>query len=596
MRTKRPWCLRVGTGLGLVIGLLGCDGTVVKSPAASGRWPNVLLVTLDTTRADRLGCYGHAAANTPHLDQLARRGVLFERALTVAPITLPSHASLMTGQLPPVHGVRDNGIHCLPESHTTLAEHFQRAGYATGAFVSAVVLQASFGLDQGFAEYDDLMDSSRAGVLEPVERIAGKTVDAAMAWVQMQSQPWFLWLHLFDPHFPYEAPPSPNSPADPYDAEIAYMDQELGRLLQALGADVDQTLMVVTADHGEGLGEHREATHGLFLYDSTMRVPLIVAGPGVEAGQRVAGQVSLVDIQPTLLELIFGEASNEVQGQSLAQALTGAAATVDHQCYLETYLPMLSYGLSPMLGWSDGDYKYLQSPKPELFELRQDPGETKNRIGDEPQVLQKGLTQIERWTALSDAAPEATALDPELQVQLSQLGYLHGGSSEFAGADPKDAIGWVEGQAYALHLIQTKQYEKAMSILERVLEQAPANATARAYLGQAYFGAQQWAKSADHFREALALRSDLAYAEYYLGQCCSKLGDPQQALAAFDRLIQRFPTMGKAYLAASQVCYEQSDYGKAQQYLERALTEIPADDYSRETIATNLRHLINQNR
>jgi arylsulfatase A-like enzyme len=295
---------------------------------------NVLLVTLDTTRADRLGCYGYTDAHTPALDSLAAQGVLFERAFTPAPVTLPAHASLLTGLVPPVHGVRDNGIYRLRDEAVTLAELLGDAGMVTAATVAAYVLASRFGLAQGFSHYDERLKGQLG---KPaafyVERPAEEVTDAALGWLEKRNDKknFFLWVHYFDPHSPYVPPARFDSlcPGRPYDGEIAYMDSQLGRLLGALRSDgqYENTLVVVVGDHGEALGEHGEPTHGIFLYNSTVRVPLIVKFPaGEHAGGRVDANVSLVDIFPTVLERAGLSVPSGIQGRSLLPLLGGERA------------------------------------------------------------------------------------------------------------------------------------------------------------------------------------------------------------------------------------------------------------------------------
>ena len=312
---------------------------------------NLLVVTLDTTRADRLGCYGFDAARTPVLDRLAARGVLAERALTVAPITLPAHASLFTGLYPIDHGVRDNGIFVLADESHTLAETLAARGYQTAAFVSSFILARATGIAQGFDHFDDRMTSSGGRSVHEVERGAADTVDAALAWLnEGHPEPWFLWLHFFDPHAPYEPPASfAKMAGSPYDREIAHVDQELGRFLERYGQGgrLERTLLVALSDHGEGLGEHREATHGLFVYDSTMQIPLILSHPALRPA-RIAGQIVLVDLMPTLLEALGVAAPVAMSGASFLGQLSEETPEVWHDAYLETQLPYYYRGIAPL--------------------------------------------------------------------------------------------------------------------------------------------------------------------------------------------------------------------------------------------------------
>src|SRR5690348_8422099 len=289
---------------------------------------NVVVVTIDTLRPDHLHCYGHHDIKTPTLDALAERGVLFEQAVAQAPLTLPSHASIFTGEYPTRHQVRDTGGFVLPASSITLAKILQQHGWDTAAFVGSAVLKKNFGFNLGFGVYDDQMPKPGPSqqFLEDPERRAGVVVDHAIHWLNSQSgKPFFLWLHVYDPHLPYD-PPSPfreQYRAHPYDGEIAYVDQQLGRLMDVLGKkDPRNTIIAVLSDHGESLGEHGEYTHGVFVYDSTLRIAFMMSGPGIPAGMRIKQQVRSIDFLPTLLELMGGKAPDRVQGTSLAPAVS----------------------------------------------------------------------------------------------------------------------------------------------------------------------------------------------------------------------------------------------------------------------------------
>jgi arylsulfatase A-like enzyme/tetratricopeptide (TPR) repeat protein len=403
----------------------------------------VLLITMDTTRADHIGCYGDASAKTPSLDRLAASGILFERAYTTSVLTLPSHASILTGLLPPGHAVRDNGTDRLHDEAETLAEIFGRAGYRTGAFVSSAVLEAMYGLDQGFSTYDDATTKDSRYTVAYPEREARSVTDAALAWLreagsgQDAGKPWLLWVHYFDPHSPYK-PPAPweqEFAGRLYDGEIAYMDSEIGRLLEGAGPSAGDgaPVVVAVADHGEGLGDHGEISHGVFLYDESARIPLIMKVPGLPAGgMRVSAVVSSVSILPTLTDLAGLPPPVRSHGTSLRPlweapgAATAAAVSrqradggdetfpggghgVDHpgsgstggsgggggrttgegpgrgspgagEAYTETIMPATMYGWSPLASLRSGTWKYIHGPHPELYAMEADPGERADRL------------------------------------------------------------------------------------------------------------------------------------------------------------------------------------------------------------------------
>src|SRR5262245_37073788 len=324
--TTRRRTAALTTGLALAAGLLFLWQRRLLPGLPDKRPRHVLLVSLDTTRADHLGCYGYEAAQTPRLDALAGSGLRFAQATTVMPLTLPAHASLMTGTFPGTHGVRDNGGFYVPDDQRTLAEVLRERGYRTGGFISAFVLDSRWGIQQGFERYFDEFDLSKyEGVgMDAVQRPGGEVVDKALEWLAAdREKPFFAWVHLYDPHAPYEAPEPfrsrfPRNMQGAYDAEVAYADSLVGRLLDSLASDgrLAETLVVVVGDHGESLGEHEEQSHGFFIYDADVHIPLILAGPGVP--ERVVNdQVRIVDVMPTVLDLLGVEAPGAVQGKSL---------------------------------------------------------------------------------------------------------------------------------------------------------------------------------------------------------------------------------------------------------------------------------------
>src|SRR5207247_1777060 len=360
--------------------------------------PNVILVTLDTTRADHLGCYGYAPAKTPNLDALARGGVLFTQASSVAPLTQPAHSSIMTGMYPTHHGVRVNGNAALGQEQRTIAEALSEKGYRTGAFIGAFVLDGRWGLNQGFQLYDDQFNLEKYKHLDlaSVQRPADKVMDAALSWLEGQpSSPFLAWIHFYDAHSPYE-PPEPflsehraEGPAGLYDGEIAFADQQLGRAvswLQANGLD-KKTVVIVMGDHGEGLGSHGEGTHGYFVYDYALHVPLLVATPFRELrGVRVDSQVSAVDVFPTVVALTGIEGPGNVQGRSLLPAMFHPRTDTTTYAYGESMTPSLQFGWSSLQSLRSSRYKLIKAPRPELYDLTADPAEETNIYDRQPSV------------------------------------------------------------------------------------------------------------------------------------------------------------------------------------------------------------------
>jgi choline-sulfatase len=453
---------------------------------ASGAGFNLLVVTLDTTRADRLGCYGRAGGTTPHLDALAARGLRFAHAVTVAPVTLPSHATIFTGLIPPRHGVRINSEDRLDASQVTLAEALSAKGYETAAFVSSFVLDARFGLDQGFATYDDRVATATGAAFAQGtnERAGPATTDAALAWLGRRDakRPFFAWVHYFDAHAPY-APPAPFAarfPEAPYDGEIAAVDAEVGRLLEALDRAGlrERTLVVVVGDHGESLGQHGEATHGHFVYRSVMDVPFIVANPRLVPVPAVVdgGVVSTADVTPTVLDLLGAKDDRARDGVSLAAERPDRRRTV----YMETLVPFLDFGWSPLFGFRRLSDSYVLAPRPEYYDLVADPGESTNLHATAKGEAASARDQqaatlgrlLARFPPYQQAATSASAPDPETRARLESLGYL-GGAGAATGAaglaDPKDMVEVTTLLVDANALLAAGRLPQALAVGKRAL-------------------------------------------------------------------------------------------------------------------------------
>jgi arylsulfatase A-like enzyme/tetratricopeptide (TPR) repeat protein len=427
----------------------------IASSAVGPQSVNVVLITLDTVRADHLHCYGDHKIKTPVVDGLARDGVLFERAVTQTPLTGPSHASILTGENPNVHHVRDTGGFALQPSSVTLASTLQRAGWDTAGFISAAVLNRQFGFNQGFATYDDQIPEvvdKNTGELAAA-RPANVTVDHAIHWLNKQSgKPFFIWLHLYDAHQPYNPPAQfrRQYPNDPYDAEIAFEDQELGRFLDVVHqkSPAGKTLILLLSDHGEGLGQHGEDGHGIFLYDSTVRIAWIMDGPGVPAGVRVQQQAREIDALPTVLSLLAGKASSAIQGTSMVPAFAGKSVSTTYS-YEETLYPKINMGWAELRGIHTAHWMYVRAPKPELYDLDKDPEELVNVVAAQPKEFRELEVQLKLVSRLGSDNTEKVVTQPMDQktiAQLRSLGYV-GGSSDSSvelngkGADPKDRIG-----------------------------------------------------------------------------------------------------------------------------------------------------------
>jgi choline-sulfatase len=420
---------------------LSCHGGPV-SPAPTG----LVIVTLDTTRADHLSVYGYMDVSLPHLERLAANGVVFDQAMSVGALTLPAHTSLFTGLLPPAHGVRDNSDPGLGDAHVTLAEILRARGYETAAFVGSVVLDADRGLAQGFDRYAGVrLDRGDA---QGFQRRGNEVVDEAVNWLAgVGSAPFFLWTHLYDPHRPYDPPPPFDTMHDPYVGEIAFVDQQIGRLLEALDARglTGRTIVVVAGDHGESRGEHGERDHGVFLYQSVLRVPLIVQAPGIPP-RRIAEVVRLTDIMPTVLDLL-GMPVPPSDGATLAGALHGHARPLEREVYAESLSPR-HLGWSPLFALRSGRYKLIDAPRPELYDLEADPFEARNIYQQRRGVARAMTDRLSRMRAVegTESALRGAAVSPELRRRLGALGYASGtpgASAPVASGlpDAKDCIG-----------------------------------------------------------------------------------------------------------------------------------------------------------
>lgn len=516
--------------------------------------PDVFLVTIDTLRADHVGCYGYKQVETPALDTLAADGIRFEHAFTHSPITNTSHTSILTGLLPSVHGVTDFGVP-LSSQHATWAELLKKKGYQTAAFIGAVILDSSTlapGLDRGFDFYDNFpakTDSrERFG---RVERRGMDVVQHAEGWLEKhRTGPRFVWVHLFDPHDPYEAPPPYSEKyKNPYDAEIAYADSALGNLIAFLkktGA-YPNAIIVVTGDHGEGLGEHGEETHGLFLYDSTLHVPMILKMAGAsQRGVVVDAQVRTTDILPTILSLINISVPAELNGESMLPLIQQSAA--GHDLLAETDYP-LRFGWAPLKAIRTGNVKLIEAPRPELYDLKSDPAELKNLYSADSAQTKNAQAELAKWKAKAgvDEANKAPALpDPKDKIEVQNL--LH--RSMLASDDNRSA--------------------DARGFLEKALELDPASPTALRQLGENELAAGDFAKAAVHLKKAREVRPEDSTAAFELGQALEKTGDFAGARDALEASLKMVPSQMPARLLLGRVYLELKDAKNAQDQFEAA--------------------------
>lgn len=590
-----------------------------KSPAArlEKLWsesdvekPNVILLTLDTLRADHLACYGYPDVRTPNLDSLARKGVLFEQAATNSPLTLPAHCSILTGMYPTYHGVRINGNTALNDEQMTIAEVLSAQDYQCGAFIGAFVLDGRWGLKQGFQHYDDQFDLKKYKHIDlgAVQRPGNEVIDAALDWLEEQkSTPFFAWIHLYDPHTPYEPPEpylseyGPRGLAGLYDGEIAFMDEQIGRCLSWLednGLD-ESTILILVGDHGEGLGSHGEGTHGYFIYDYAVHVPLIIVTPfeGLR-GVRVSSQVRIVDIFPTLMEIAAVIPPAETHGRSLLPLMFRPQKKEDGFAYAESMSPNLQFGWSSIHSLRTTQYKYIDTPKAELYDLTRDPGEHTNLLRQYPDIAREMKDTLDRLmeeTSRGAPTPQAANLDKETIEKLSALGYIGAPvatkkASGEAGtlADPKDKFPVFQAITAAGAMVLEQKYSEAVVKLESALQEEPLIPQALLVLSACYveLGRTEEAKA----KLDLLLKENpenipalISMANILLEERKDEdvIALCKQALSLDERNSQAQMLIGEIYLG-------QLKYSEALPYLEKGVDIQPKVTRSRLTLGACL--------
>ena len=574
-----------------MLAIVLCCGTAACRPEGpargSGPRPNVLLVTIDTLRADHLGCYGHAAALTPTIDGLAARGVRFATAVAHVPLTGPSHASLLTGRTPLGHGFRDNGGYAIPAGVKTAAEDFRQAGYRTAAFVSGFPLDRRFGFDRGFDTYDDHLPRGNDPRRTPyVERLADATTDAALRWLAgpapPSGTPFFLWVHYYDPHAPYEPPATlaGRFRTAPYDGEIAFVDVQLARLLRALDEGepgrLGRTLVLVTADHGEALGEHGEDTHGLFVYDATLRVPWIMAGPAVAAGRVSATVARGIDLLPTLLDYAGIAPRAELEGRSLRPAAEGRGMS-DAAAYAESLYAERELGWAPLHAWRTARFKLIDAPRPELYDLEADAAEKTNRVAQEAGLA--GELRRTLAAAVSRPVPSAAvAVDGETAERLAALGYVSGGRGQTASGaarrDPKDGVRLLTRLNRGTSAART---DPALAIreLRSVLAEDPGLLMARRTLAVAYAAGGQHDLAVAELRRLEKEGQLTAEDAVVLGDNLRFSGRLAEAAGVLERTARDNPRFPEPWLSLAEVRIEERKNGDAAAAYEHVLSLAP---------------------
>jgi tetratricopeptide (TPR) repeat protein len=596
-RRALPWIAAAAVALAAATPFVGPFWRERRLRAAP-RPLDVLLVTLDTTRADRLGCYGRGGDTSPHLDGLARKGVLFRRAYAHVPLTAPSHASLLTGMLPPRHGVHDNGGYVLKEDFATLAEQFVEAGYRTAGFVSAFVLDRRFGLGRGFATYeDDVLAGGPEQLLAAVR--AEVTVNRALAWLRAADpRPSFAWVHLYDPHLPYE-PPEPflgRFRERPYEGEIAYMDAQVGRLLDAVARRGRPTLVAAVGDHGESLGEHQELTHSYFIYEGTQRVPFLLSLPGsLPAGAVVEPVVRAVDLMPTVLEIAGLPVPSGLDGRSLVPLITRRERDEPGPAYLESYHPRLWWGARELLGLRTGQWLFIQSPRPELYDINDDPGQKTNLAARRPQEMERLRARLQAYTTGSDFLAGLTATDPETAGRLRALGYVGGFAAEAgAGADAetlpdaKDNAPLLAAYSQAEDLAAKGQLADALEKYREALKVNPGSVTVRLSVANTLLNLGRFDEGFQEFAE-LSLRSprEPSYIQG-MARCLSGQGRHAEALALLAGAVEKIPESADLREDLALVLLKAGKTEDAEGHLRRVVEQSPRRVAPRLRLATTL--------
>ena len=564
----------------------GPDTPVRRAPA------NILLITLDTTRADRIGAYGYPAAETPVLDGLAREGARFDDATAAAPITGPSHAALFTGLYPARHAVRDNVTTPLPDDARTLAETLAERGFATAGFIGAFVLDRPYGFAQGFKTFASGFTRVESGTEANTERPARQVVDDAVQWVEALSgdQPFFAWVHLYDPHAPYEGG---------YDNEIATVDREIGRLLSALRTRgvYDETLIIAIADHGEGLGDHGEDEHGVFLYDSVLRVPWIARGPGVKPNAVIPSQVRGVDLLPTALDALGLPVPDGLDGRSAWPLLQGGTQADAPASYAESYYPKLHWGWSELRAIRADGYKAIDAPRPELYNLRDDPGERTNLYASQQALADRMIAEAARLDREMRGGKAVVVAEPDRETmeRLRSLGYVGamasgpGAGEGERGADPKDRIGarreYRLAISSAIDDLRAGRHAEAERKLRALVKDNERAYDLHEFLGDAYRAQGKLDAALGEYEYAALLNPATAGPPLSIAELHLERGDAAAARAAVDAASKIAPASFDVALVTGRVLEAEGTFIDAIEAYEQAIARNGANPRPRLLLA-----------
>jgi choline-sulfatase len=632
VKAKHPKTFLIGLAVLLaaaaVVFYLSRPGRANFERLRGGKDFNVILITVDTLRADKIGCYGAPLVKTPTMDLFAARGIRYERCISQTPLTLPSHTTIFTGTLPVYHGVRDNGGFVVPSELVTMAETFKDRGYDTAAFVAAYVLDSKWGLNQGFDTYFDKFDLSRYEKISlgEVQRPGNEVIDEALGWLEKKKDgKFFAWIHLYDPHTPY-APPEPfksEYPRNPYLGEIAFTDSQLARLWDFLDRNGlrDNLFLVFASDHGESLGEHEEKSHGFFIYQAALHVPLIIVTPfPALQGVTSTGTVGLVDIMPTVLEMAGIPAPAQVQGTSLVPSFFRPGAESKRLAYSESYYPRYHYGWSQLQSVQDGRFKLILAPVPELYDLGRDPGEGTNLVYLEKQVFEDLSARAE--ALINEASRNAlevdiNKVDEETREKLAALGYIGSftDSSKLAGkklADPKDKIGIFNELSRARETGMNGNVDEAIRTIEAIIKEDPTIADAYFSLGNIFYKARRFEEAIAATAKSLDLKPDDSFAVINIANSYQAMGrydeaekfvldymargfndtqlyfllgnlkvhhdEPEEAIPYFEKCLAGNPQSASAYNALAAISLNRDgagDLSRAEENLNAAMAINP---------------------
>ncbi len=559
-------------------------------PTVRGAWIkrrlrglNVLLITLDTTRADHLSCYSRQNLETPNLDGIAAEGTLFAQCVAQTPLTLPSHTTILSGTYPTFHRVRDNDRYRVPASLPLISEVFRSRGFATSAFIGAYVLHSDFGLNRGFDTFADRFESRYKGISsDDIRKPADAVLGEARPWFeQNRGRRFFSWIHLYDPHAPCE-PPSPfrEQYADhPYRGAVAFVDSELGKFfafLREIGV-WSHTLVVIVGDHGEGLGDHGEESHGYFLYEAGLHVPFLVRAPFALPQQRLERRVELADVAPTILQALDLPVPRTVQGHSLLNLMLGGRDDLPDSAYSETFYPRNHFGWSELKTLYQGHMKYILAPREEFYDLEQDASESRNLALPRDAEKKKLRGLLERFVAATSGgalSPEAQTLGREAREKLASLGYITSSAKLAAGekaADPKDKIGVYNRVQAAKGLAANQRWTEAQAAALEILGSDPQITQARVTLVKAYLAQADYTRAEQVIKEGLKREGDSEQLLTLLGETLSRMGRLQESVAAFEACLALNPENQENLNNLGVALWRSGDLDKAAAAFQRAL-------------------------